>query len=105
MIGAIPLVGSVLGTTADSVQQVGKSSVTMATNAIGDFGQMLTQVANGAVTDLKAGEATAISGLQGKATVQQVVESVSNAQSSLQTALAVRDKAVSAYQDITRMSI
>ncbi len=105
MIGAIPLVGSVLGTTPDAVQQVGKSSVTLATNAVGDFGQMLTQVTNDAVGSLKSGEATAISGLQGKATVQQVVEAVSNAQSSLQTALAVRDKAVSAYQDITRMSI
>lgn len=106
MIGAIPLVGSVLGASAaDSVQAAGKSSVTTAANAIGDFGQMLTQVANDAVGSLKAGEATAISGLQGKATVQQVVQAVSDAQSSLQTALAVRDKAVSAYQDITRMTI
>jgi flagellar hook-basal body complex protein FliE len=106
MIGAIPLLGSVTGAAAaDSVQLAGKSSVTAATNAIGDFGQMLTQVSNDAVNNLKAGEATAISGLQGKATVQQVVEAVSEAQGSLQTALAVRDKAVTAYQDITRMSI
>ncbi len=106
MIGAIPLVGSVLGSSAvDSVQQAGKSSVTTATNAVGDFGQMLSQVTNDAVKDLKTGEAMAITGLQGKATVQQVVEAVSQAQGSLQTALAVRDKAVTAYQDITRMSI
>jgi flagellar hook-basal body complex protein FliE len=106
MIGAIPLVGSVLGSSAvDSVQLAGKSSVAAATNAIGDFGQMLTQVTSDAVNKLKTGEATAISGLQGKATVQQVVEAVSDAQGSLQTALAVRDKAVSAFQDITRMTI
>jgi flagellar hook-basal body complex protein FliE len=81
------------------------SSVTTATNAIGDFSQMMTQVANDTVSKLKTGEATAISGLQGKATVQQVVEAVSDAQGSLQTALAVRDKAISAYQEITRMTI
>jgi flagellar hook-basal body complex protein FliE len=106
MIGAIPLVDSVLGpSAADSLQSAGKSAVTIASNSIGDFGQMLTQVTSDAVNNLKTGEATAISGLQGKATIQQVVEAVSGAQTSLQTVLAIRDKAVSAYQDITRMSI
>jgi len=106
MISAIPLVGSVAGSAAaDSVQLAGKSSVTLATNGIGDFGQMLTQVTNDTIGDLKTAEAMSISGIQGKATVQQVVEAVSHAQGSLQTALAVRDKAVSAYQEITRMTI
>jgi flagellar hook-basal body complex protein FliE len=103
MIGAIPLVGSVAGASATQIVQ--NSSVTTATNAIGDFGQMMTQVATDTMSKLKTGEATAISGLQGKATVQQVVEAVSDAQGSLQTALAVRDKAISAYQEITRMTI
>ncbi len=106
MISAIPLLSSVAGSTAaDAAQSATKAAVTTATNGIGDFGQMLSQVTSDAVTSLKTGEAMAISGLQGKATVQQVVEAVSDAQSSLQTALAVRDKAVSAYQEITRMSI
>ncbi len=106
MISAVPLVGSALGTAAaDSVQLAGKSAVTTAGDAAGDFTQMLTQVASDAVNDLKGGEVTAISGLHGKATTQQVVEAVSKAQGSLQTVLAVRDKAVSAYQEITRMSI
>ncbi len=103
MIGAIPSLGSVVG--ASATQMIQNSSVTTATNAIGDFSQMMTQVANDTVSKLKTGEATAISGLQGKATVQQVVEAVSDAQGSLQTALAVRDKAISAYQEITRMTI
>jgi len=37
--------------------------------------------------------------------VQHVVEAVMNAQSTLQTAIAVRDKVVSAYQDVSRMAI
>jgi flagellar hook-basal body complex protein FliE len=106
MINAISLVGSTFGPAAlDSVQLAGKSAVTTAGNAVGDFTQMLTQVASDTVNDLRGGEATAISGLHGKATTQEVVEAVSKAQGSLQTALAVRDKAVSAYQEITRMSI
>jgi flagellar hook-basal body complex protein FliE len=70
-----------------------------------DFGQMLAQVSNDAIGTLKAGEATAISGLRGKASVQQVVESVMAAQESVQTAVAIRDKVVSAYQEISRMAI
>jgi flagellar hook-basal body complex protein FliE len=103
MISAVPLISSVAGSTA--AQLVPSSSVTVATDAIGDFGQMMTQVTTDAINKLKTGEATAISGLQGKATVQQVVEAVSDAQGSLQTALAVRDKVVSAYQEISRMTI
>ncbi len=47
----------------------------------------------------------AIKGLQGQAPVQDVVQAVMKAQTSLQTALAIRDKAISAYQDLTRMTI
>jgi flagellar hook-basal body complex protein FliE len=74
-------------------------------SAPADFGQMLSQVAGNAVSSLKTGEATAISGIQGKASVQQVVEAVMNAQQNLQTAIAVRDKMVSAYQELSRMAV
>ena len=62
-------------------------------------------MASSSVKTLEAGEATAISGLQGKASVQQVVEAVMSAEQTLQTAIAVRDKVVGAYQEITRMAI
>jgi len=103
MIGAISSVGAVAGASASQITK--SSSVTIAGDAAGDFSEMMTQVVSDTVGKLRTGEATAISGLQGKATVQQVVEAVSDAQGSLQTALAVRDKAISAYQEITRMTI
>jgi flagellar hook-basal body complex protein FliE len=70
-----------------------------------DFGSVLAQVAGDAMDKLNTGEATAISGIEGKASVQQVVSSVMDAQTSLQTALAIRDKIVSAYQEVSRMAI
>jgi flagellar hook-basal body complex protein FliE len=73
--------------------------------ASSDFGQMLAQVASEAVNSLKAGEQAAISGVQGKASVQQVVEALMSAERSLQTAIAVRDKVTSAYLEISRMAI
>jgi flagellar hook-basal body complex protein FliE len=71
----------------------------------GDFGQVLSQVINDSVGALESGEATAIQGLQGAVPAFKVVESVMAAQRTLQSALAIRDKAVSAYQEITRMAI
>jgi flagellar hook-basal body complex protein FliE len=109
MIPAIALVGSALGAASSSDAVAGaipQSSVTaLGTSSGADFGQVLMQVAGDTVGNLKTAEATSIAGLQGRASTQQVVESVSKAQDSLQMALAVRDKVVSAYQDITRMTI
>lgn len=70
-----------------------------------DFSQVLGKVAADAVADLKGGEAAAISGLRGQMPVQDVVEAVMSAERSLQTALALRDKTVAAYQEISRMQI
>ncbi len=70
-----------------------------------DFTDVLAQVSGSAISDLRAGEAASIAGMEGKMSVQQVVEAVMSAEKSLQTALAVRDKVVSAYQEIGRMAI
>ncbi|HET6375384.1 MAG TPA: flagellar hook-basal body complex protein FliE [Methylocella sp.] len=70
----------------------------------GAFDHMLDQI-SAAIDNLKAGEAAAISGLEGRLPVQTVVESVMMAERSLQTAVAIRDKLVSAYQTISQMAI
>jgi flagellar hook-basal body complex protein FliE len=70
-----------------------------------DFGAVLQEVASSAIQSLKAGEAAAIQGIEGKMPVQKVVEAVMEAEKSFQTAIAVRDKVVSAYLEISRMQI
>ena len=70
-----------------------------------DFGDVMAQLASGVRTSLRTGEATAIQGIQGKASAQQVVEAVLSAEQSLQTAIAVRDKVVAAYLELSRMPI
>ena len=70
-----------------------------------DFASVLSDMASQTVSTVKTGEDMAIKGIQGQASTQEVVQAVMKAQTSLQTALAIRDKAVSAYQDITRMPI
>jgi flagellar hook-basal body complex protein FliE len=76
-----------------------------ASGAGGDFTKVLADVASSTVGALKTGESTAIAGINGGKSVQQVVDAVMNAEQALQTAVAVRDKLISAYQEISRMAI
>jgi len=65
------------------------------------FGEILNSLAG----SLKEGEAASIAGMQGTVPLQTVVERILEAERSLQTGLAVRDKLVSAYLEVTRMQI
>jgi flagellar hook-basal body complex protein FliE len=78
---------------------------TAAAAPAGDFGSVMTHVVSDAVGTLQAGESAAIQGIQGAAPAFKVVEAVMSAQRTLQETLAIRDKLVSAWQEITRMSI
>nr|MEC9419079.1 flagellar hook-basal body complex protein FliE [Pseudomonadota bacterium] len=77
------------------------------TGAVGEtsFSDAMAKVSTDAIDKIKQGEAVSIAGVDGQASVQQVVEAVMAAESTLQTAIAIRDKVVSAYQEISRMSI
>ena len=70
-----------------------------------DFGAMLGQLAGNAASVLKNAEAQSIAGIRGEASVQQVVEAVMSAEQTLHGAIAIRDKVVSAYLELSRMSI
>lgn len=105
IVAALPLVSSALSSLAPSLGTAASAAATSAATAGGDFSSVLAQVSGDAVKKMKAAEAASISGIEGKTNAQDVVQSVMSAQESLQTALAVRDKAVSAFQEITRMSI
>lgn len=69
------------------------------------FEAVLQRLSDTAMNDLKAGEAKALEGLEGKASVREVVDAVMTAERTLQTVVAVRDKVISAYQEISRMQI
>lgn len=70
-----------------------------------DFSEVLSSLAASATNTLKGGEAMSLAGMQGKATTQEVVSAVMDAEQTLQTAIAVRDKAVAAYLELSRMAI
>lgn len=54
---------------------------------------------------LRQGEETTKAGLAGRADPQAVVEALAATELAVQTAVAVRDKVVEAYQEILRMPV
>jgi flagellar hook-basal body complex protein FliE len=100
MIPAISAIGSTLAQLAPTASAAPVTPTDGPT-----FDQMLTQAAKDAVGTLQEGEAAAIEGVKGSAPTFKVVDAVMSAQRTLQQVLAIRDKAVSAYQEITRMTI
>jgi len=71
----------------------------------GGFGDLVRKAAEGAVEALKQGEQVSLQGVMGKADIAQVAAAVANADATLQTIVAVRDRVISAYQDIIKMAI
>jgi len=71
----------------------------------GGFGDLVRKAAEGAVDALKQGEQVSLQGVMGKADIAQVAAAVANADATLQTIVAVRDRVIAAYQDIIKMTI
>lgn len=70
-----------------------------------EFASIIGEALTGLSDRLRSAEAVSVAGLRGNASTQQVVEQVMAAEQSLQMAIAVRDKIVSAYLEISRMAI
>jgi flagellar hook-basal body complex protein FliE len=104
LVTALPGVGGASG-TAPVQGSAGVKAGAEAAPAGEDFGSMLSRMATDTIDTIKNAESVSVAGIKGKASTQQVVESIMAAEQSLQTALAIRDKAVAAYQEVSRMTI
>ncbi len=103
-LGAIQLTPSVGGSdAATGLLQPSAPPASGVTPA--SFTDALAQAATRTVDTMQNAEAVSIKALQGDADTRQVADAVMSAQQALQTAVAIRDKIVSAYLDISRMSI
>ena len=104
----IPAIGASLpriqtGSVDAGLATTGATAIPQGAGA--DFSAVLSQIAKDAVTTVQSAEATSIRGINGQATTQAVVEAVMEAERTLQTAVSIRDKAVSAYMELSRMAI
>ncbi len=69
------------------------------------FGALLNNAIAETASSLQAGESAAAQVAAGDASLVDVVTAVSAAEVSLETALAVRNRVIEAYQEIMRMPI
>ncbi|MCM2291401.1 flagellar hook-basal body complex protein FliE [Allorhizobium sp. BGMRC 0089] len=94
-----------LGAGTFSTQGVTTQNSTPGTATGASFGEVMGSMMTDAMDSLKTAETNSIGGMLGKVSTREVVDSVMAADRTLQTAMAFRDKLVSAYLDITKMQI
>lgn len=91
--------------SASSSTLAGGIATTPGQNTGMDFGSVMANMATDTMNSLKGAESMSFKAIQGKANTREVVDAVLEAQQSLQTAMALRDKIVSAYLEVTKMQI
>ncbi|MBP2235644.1 flagellar hook-basal body complex protein FliE [Sinorhizobium kostiense] len=111
MIDAIQSIGAFLATRETGAAEL-TASTAVATPQAGAvlpqsqsfaevFGNMTTDV----IRSMKSAEGVSLQAIRGEADTREVVDAVMTAEQSLQTAIAIRDKVVTAYLEIARMQI
>jgi flagellar hook-basal body complex protein FliE len=92
-----------------SVAKMGSSAASAPglspTGGAGGFGEFLSDALKDSISTMKNGEKMATQQIAGKANIVDVVNAVNQAEITLDTVVAVRDKVVSAYQSILNMPI
>ena len=83
---------------------VEKSSETTSTGG-NSFVSMVTDSLKSAVQTGREAEELSLKQISGEADLKDVVTAVANAEQTLETVVAVRDKVLNAYQEILRMPI
>lgn len=69
------------------------------------FSEVLQELAKNAVETTKGAEKASLQAVEGTADLQQVVNAVTAAELTVQTVTAVRDRVITAYQEVLRMPI
>lgn len=69
------------------------------------FGSVLSRTFDNAMNDLRNAEVASFKGIEGTATTREVVDAVMQAERTLQTAIAMRDKLSSAFFEIAKMQL
>ncbi len=101
-MSTIPTITITPSSAADAYARVDRGE---AGGAAGSFGSMLQSALSNAVETGHTAESSAMQAISGEGNLTEVVTALSRAELALQTATTVRDRVVSAYQDIMKMPI
>jgi flagellar hook-basal body complex protein FliE len=101
--GNIPTIRITPGDAANAYARVDRGAT--GGGAAESFGSVLQNALDGAIETGHTAEAQAMQAIGGEGNLTDVVTALSRAELALQTATAVRDRVVQAYQDIMKMPI
>ena len=104
-VGAFSTMKEVEGTSLTASTALSLPSAGAAAPQSQSFGDVLGNMTTDAIRSMKSAEGVSLQAIRGEANTREVVDAVMSAEQSLQTAIAIRDKVVTAYLDITRMQI
>jgi flagellar hook-basal body complex protein FliE len=108
MAGPLGSIGAAAGAAAYRAAQAlpaAGAGAGGAPDAGGGFGAVMQRALEGTVEASRSADAASGAALLGQVGVTEAVLAVSRAELSLQTAVALRDRVVAAYQDVMRMPI
>ena len=97
--------GSSLATLDGLSNVAGPASLRPNVAVENSFSAALAAASENAVNTLHNAEGVSLRALQGEGGTREVVDAVMNAEQTLQAAIAIRDKIVSSYLEISRMTI
>ncbi len=105
-VGSLFSSGPLSGLTSEGTSALsGSVAVGQGGAAPLSFAQVMGDMAADVTNSLKVSETKSFEAIQGKAMTRDVVDAVMNAEQALQTAIAIRDKVVTAYLEVARMQI
>lgn len=101
-MSTIPTITITPSTAANAYAKVDRGDTG---GAGGSFGSVLQNAMNEAIETGHTAETSAMQAISGEGNLTDVVTALSRVQLALQTTTAIRDRVVSAYQDIMKMPI
>jgi flagellar hook-basal body complex protein FliE len=102
---ADPTISTAVNAYNSAAKAMGSKGLEPRENVGVSFGELLQSVKDNAIATGKADEVQSMKATAGQADVTDVVTAVSAAEVTLQAVTAVRDRVISAYQEIMRMPI
>lgn len=105
MIDLIGGVGRLLPGQDAGPGATASASVTGGVASPRSFADVLQSLSTDVVDNLRTAESESFRSVRGEASTREVVDALVAAEQSLQTAIAIRDKLVTAYLEISRIQI
>ncbi|MGI9435220.1 MAG: flagellar hook-basal body complex protein FliE [Geminicoccaceae bacterium] len=104
---AAPLIASnpALAAYAEATKRAAGTQVNPGDGDRPSFSDLLARSVSDAIDSSRNSESVSVQAASGRANLQDVVEAVNAAELSLQTVVSIRDRVISAYQEIMRMPI